>query len=104
MRLLKTLSVFCSAIITLFMICACAPTEKSEGTGGYIDDMVITTKVKIALLREKSITSREIGVKTFKGRVQLSGFLTSNNDAIRAVKTARNVAGVQSVENMMQLK
>ncbi|CAI0724392.1 BON domain-containing protein [Serratia ficaria] len=104
MKLFKTLSVWCMAAVVAFAVSACAPTAKSEGTGGYIDDTVITTKVKSALLADKNIKSREISVETFKGRVQLSGFVTSSEDANRAVQTTRGVAGVKSVENVMQLK
>lgn len=104
MKLFKTISALCMATIVVCAVSACAPTAKFEGTGGYIDDTVITTKVKTALLGDKNIKSREISVETFKGRVQLSGFVTSNDDAIRAVQTTRGVAGVKSVENVMQLK
>ncbi len=104
MKLFKTLSALCMAAVVAVAVSACAPTAKSEGTGGYIDDTVITTKVKSALLADKNITSREISVETFKGRVQLSGFVTSSDDANRAVKVTRGVAGVKSVENVMQLK
>lgn len=64
----------------------------------------ITTKVKSALLADKTIASREISVETFKGRVQLSGFVTSTADANRAVEVTRGVAGVRSIENDMRLK
>ncbi len=77
--------------------------RQNQRTGGYIDDTVVTTKVKSALLADKNIKSREISVETFKGRVQLSGFVTSSDDANRAVHT-RGVAGVKSVENVMQVK
>ncbi|QUY50881.1 BON domain-containing protein [Serratia plymuthica] len=104
MKLFKTLSALCMAAVVAFAVSACAPTAKSEGTGGYIDDTVITTKVKSALLADKTIKSREISVETFKGRVQLSGFVSSGADANRAVQVTRGVAGVKSVENVMQLK
>lgn len=104
MKLFNTLSALCMAAVVAFAVSGCAPTAKSEGTGGYIDDTVVTTKVKSALLADKNIKSREISVETFKGRVQLSGFVTSNDDANRAVQTTRGVAGVKSVENVMQLK
>lgn len=104
MKLSKTLMVLCLTAAVAFAVSGCAPTAKSEGTGGYIDDTVVTTKVKSALLADKNIKSREIGVETFKGRVQLSGFVTSFEDANRAVQTTRGVAGVKSVENVMQLK
>ncbi|WP_016594539.1 BON domain-containing protein, partial [Yersinia pestis] len=83
---------------------ACAPTAKSEGTGGYLDDTVVTTKVKAALLGEKNLKSTEINVETFKGRVQLSGFVSSSQDANRAVQVTRSVPGVKSVSNQMLIK
>ena len=104
MKLFKTLSALCMAAVVAVAVSACAPTAKSEGTGGYIDDTVITTKVKSALLADKNIKSREISVETFKGRVQLSGFVTSSDAANRAVQDTRGVAGVKSVENVMQIK
>ncbi|ASM17026.1 BON domain-containing protein [Serratia marcescens] len=104
MKLFKALSALCMAAVVAVAVSACAPTAKSEGTGGYIDDTVVTTKVKSALLADKNIKSREISVETFKGRVQLSGFVTSSDDANRAVQVTRGVAGVKSVENVMQVK
>lgn len=104
MKLFKTLAALCMAGVMALAVTACAPTAQSEGTGGYIDDTVITTKVKSALLADKNIKSREISVETFKGRVQLSGFVSSSADANRAVQVTRGVAGVKSVENVMQLK
>jgi osmotically-inducible protein OsmY len=104
MKLLKTLSSVCMAVVVVFAVAACAPTKKSEGTGGYIDDTVVTTKVKTALLNDKTIKSTEISVETFKGRVQLSGFVSSSADANRAVQVTRGVSGVKSVENVMQIK
>jgi osmotically-inducible protein OsmY len=104
MKFLKTLSAVCMAAVVAVAVSACAPTAKSEGTGGYIDDTVITTKVKSALLADKTIKSTEISVETFKGRVQLSGFVSSSADANRAVQTAHGVAGVKAVENDMRVK
>lgn len=83
---------------------ACAPTPVAEGTGGYFDDSVITTKVKAALLGEKNIKSTQISVETFKGRVQLSGFVSSEQEAALAVKTAQTVPGVRVVINSMRIR
>jgi len=83
---------------------ACATTAKTEGTGGYIDDTVITTKVKTALLAEKNLKSTQINVETFKGRVQLSGFVSSRADAQRAIQVTQGVAGVQSVIDSMKIR
>jgi len=88
----------------LSLLAGCASTETSSGTGEYIDDTVITTKVKAAIFNESSLNSSEINVETFKGEVQLSGFVTSQGDIDTAVMLARNVAGVESVVNSMRLR
>jgi osmotically-inducible protein OsmY len=88
----------------LVLMAACAPTRTHEGTGEYVDDTVITTKVKAAILGEPGLKSSEINVETFKGVVQLSGFVNSSSDISTATKVARAVAGVTSVKNDMQLK
>ncbi len=104
MKILKTISALCVAVIMAMAISACAPTAKSEGTGGYLDDTVVTTKVKSALLGEKNLKSTEISVETFKGRVQLSGFVSSRQDANRAVQITRSVPGVKSVSDQMLIR
>ena len=90
--------------LTLLAAGGCASTQKHEGTGEYVDDSVITTKVKAAIFDEHGLSSAEINVETFKGVVQLSGFVTSRADINKAVKVARGVSGVKSVENKMQVK
>jgi osmotically-inducible protein OsmY len=82
----------------------CASTATSEGTGEYVDDTVVTTKVKAAIFNEPTLKSAEINVETFKGTVQLSGFVASRGDVDKAVSVARNVAGVTSVKNDMRIK
>jgi len=82
----------------------CASTAKKEGTGEYFDDTVITTKVKAAILEEPTLKSAEINVETFKGVVQLSGFVSSKAAENTAVAVARKVPGVKSVKNDMRLK
>lgn len=86
------------------LLSACASTSKSEGTGEYMDDTVITTKVKAAILNDATLKSAEINVETFKGVVQLSGFVNSQADINQAVNVARSVSGVKSVSNGMKLK
>ena len=83
---------------------ACASGPRTEGTAEYVDDTVITTRVKSAVFAEPTLKSAEINVETFKGRVQLSGFVASQNDINRAVVVARAVPGVTSVTNDMKLK
>ncbi len=90
--------------ILLVLFAGCASTETSSGTGEYIDDTVITTKVKAAIFNESTLKSAEINVETFKGVVQLSGFVSSQADIDTAVRIAREVNGVKSVENDMKLK
>ena len=82
----------------------CASTRTQEGTGEYVDDTVITSKVKAAILNEPSLKSAEINVETFKGVVQLSGFVSSQAAESKAVEVARTVGGVKSVKNDMRLK
>src|SRR3954466_6566443 len=82
----------------------CAATRTHEATGQYVDDSVITTKVKTAILGEPGLKVSEINVETFKGIVQLSGFVSTRNDVDSAIRVARNVEGVKSVKNDMQLK
>ncbi len=91
-------------VITFMTLLGCASTEKNAGTGEYIDDTVITTKVKAAVLNEESLKSAEINVETFKGVVQLSGFVNSEADIAKAAEVARGVKGVTSVKNDMLLK
>jgi osmotically-inducible protein OsmY len=90
--------------IALVSAVGCASTAKQEGTGEYMDDSVITTKVKTAIFNEATLKSAEINVETFKGVVQLSGFVNSQADINKAVEVARGVSGVTSVKNAMRLK
>jgi osmotically-inducible protein OsmY len=82
----------------------CASTAKQEGTGEYVDDTVVTGKVKAAILNEPTLKSAEINVETFKGVVQLSGFVSSRANIDKAVEVTRGVSGVTSVKNDMRLK
>jgi c(7)-type cytochrome triheme protein len=83
---------------------ATASTSKKEAAEAYVDDAVITTKVKAAVLEEPSLKSAEINVETSKGRVQLTGFVRSRADINKAVEVAKGVKGVKSVKNDMILK
>ena len=96
-----------STIFATFLLVAslgCASSRTQEGTGEYLDDSLITTKVKAAILGEPGLKVSEINVETFKGVVQLSGFVNSREDINKAMRVARAVNGVTSVENDMQLK
>ena len=100
---LKRFSAFFFAVLLVSML-GCASTSTREGTGEYVDDTVITTKVKAAILNEPSLKVAQINVETFKGVVQLSGFVRSQADISRAVEVARGVGGVKSVRNDMRLR
>lgn len=89
---------------TLVSVVGCASTSKQEGTGEYIDDSVITTKVKAAIFNEPTLKSAEINVETFKNVVQLSGFVSSQTAINKAVELTRGVSGVRSVKNDMRVK
>ena len=93
-----------AVMMLLALFVGCASTESSSGTGEYIDDTVITTKVKAAIFNEPTLKSAEINVETYKGEVQLSGFVNSRSDIDTAVRIARGVKGVKSVSNDMELK
>lgn len=99
----KKLAVFFCAV-ALTSVVGCASTASQEGTGEYVDDAVITTKVKSALLGEPALKSLEINVETFKGVVQLSGFVSSAASENKAVEVARSIKGVKSVKDDMRVK
>ncbi|SJM89549.1 Transport-associated protein [Crenothrix polyspora] len=99
----KFLSAFFMAL-TLLTAAGCASTQKHEGMGEYVDDSVLTAKVKAAILDDPALSAAEINVETFKGVVQLSGFVNSRSDINKAADIARNISGVTSVKNDMRLK
>jgi len=103
MRALRALEVLTLSIL-LVSVLGCGSTATKEGTGEYVDDSVITTKVKTAIFNDSSLKVNEINVETFKGTVQLSGFVRSQADIDKAVEVARGVAGVKSVKNDMRVK
>lgn len=94
---------FAAAVAITAVGCASSnPTSKSAGE--YVDDAVITTKVKAAFAADPTVKATEINVETFKGVVQLSGFVHTAADIGKAVEVARGVKGVTSVKNDMRLK
>jgi osmotically-inducible protein OsmY len=92
----------CVGLISVFLGCASTPTR--EGTGEYVDDSAITTKVKAAIINEPSLKVFQINVETFKGTVQLSGFVDSAQSVKKAGEVARSVTGVRSVKNNLIVK
>ncbi|HTH94902.1 MAG TPA: BON domain-containing protein [Rhodocyclaceae bacterium] len=105
MRHMKHISAIAICLpLVLSIVVSCAATPRQEGSGEYVDDSVLTTKVKAAVFNEPSLKSAEINVETFKGVVQLSGFVTSQTNINKAVELARGVPGVKSVKNDMHVK
>ncbi|MGZ3789230.1 MAG: BON domain-containing protein [Bacteriovorax sp.] len=92
----------CLVLLTAFM--GCSSTQKSESTGQYIDDSVLTTKVKAAIFKEKTLKALQINVKTYKGVVQLSGFVDSPQNIAKAGEVAQGVKDVVSVKNDLIVK
>jgi osmotically-inducible protein OsmY len=92
----------CFILITAFM--GCASTRTKESTGQYFDDTTITSKVKTAILTDPSLKVLQINVETFKGVVQLSGFVDSQQSVKRAAEVASSVNGVVSVKNNLIVK
>lgn len=91
--------------ITLILAFAsCAATRTKESTGEYVDDSSITAKVKAALVNDPVTKAREISVETFKGVVQLSGFVSTSEEKDRAGEIARGVKGVADVKNNINIK
>jgi osmotically-inducible protein OsmY len=93
-----------SAAFAMASIVGCASTPTQSGTGEYVDDSVITTKTKAAIFNEPMLKSAEINVETFRGVVQLSGFVSTQADINKAVEVTGGVGGVTSVKNSLQLK
>jgi osmotically-inducible protein OsmY len=92
------------AAVALTSLAGCASSRQHESTGQYVDDTAITAKVKAAIFNEPTLKSAEINVETFKGRVQLSGFVSGRDSIDRAVAVAQAVSGVSSVANDMRVK
>ena len=90
--------------LVLVSVLGCAGTARQESAGEYIDDTWITTRVKAALIGDDQVKATEVNVETFKGAVQLSGFVSSNAAMAQAVRVAQGVRGVTSVENDMLVK
>ena len=104
---MKTINTLVRSLLLLVLVvgvAACGSTSKQSGPGEYVDDSVIMTKVKSQLAGEDFLKSFEISVETYKGVVQLSGFVDSQTAVNRAGEIARGVQGVSSVKNNLNVK
>lgn len=95
---------FLICIGLIAVLAGCAGSHKRESSGEYVDDSVISTKVKAAILDDSSLKVLQINVETFKGVVQLSGFVDSAQSKSKAGKVAAGVKGVKSVKNNLLVK
>ena len=86
------------------MLAGCASPQKPETAGQYLDDSVITTKVKSAILGDPALKVTQMSVETYQGKVQLSGFVDSPQNAKRAGEVAENIEGVKEVKNNLIVK
>jgi len=104
---MKKRNMFIGCFVLMMLIAslvACASTSKQEGAGEYVDDSVITTKVKSLLANDDFLKSFQISVETYKGTVQLSGFVDSQKAVDKAGEIASGVKGVKSVKNNLNVK
>lgn len=88
----------------LLALGGCAGSATKESTGELVDDTVITAKVKSAFVEDREVRARHINVETFKGVVQLSGFVSDAHESWKAAHLARNVKGVKAVRNDIAIK
>lgn len=93
-----------AAVLATALLAACAGSPTKESTGELIDDSVITTKVKSALVADKTVSAMDVSVETFKGRVLLAGFVKSPDQRERAESVARSVKGVKAVSNQIEVR
>ena len=106
MRFMDRHSVTFGLLLTIFvpLLQACAPTATRESTGEYFDDSAITAKVKTKLLGDPTVSGFAVSVKTFRGRVVLSGFVNSQAQVDRTIALAREVPGVREVQSALVIK
>jgi osmotically-inducible protein OsmY len=103
----RVFQVLLSAIVlSVAFGCASHSSKESnkETTGEYVDDSWITSKVKAAFVKDKTLKASEINVETYKGKVQLSGFVADPGDVSHAGDVARSIKGVTSVKNDLHVK
>lgn len=103
MNRFKSLSLACSILLAI-LLAACAGDAQQRSSGEYIDDSAITARVKAALVNDPDVSAAEIDVEAYRGAVQLGGFVSSQTDIDKAMQIAREVNGVERVENNMQVR
>ncbi|WP_394754630.1 BON domain-containing protein [Crenothrix sp.] len=106
MNKLRLITIFLLSFVLVISVSltGCASGKKHESTGEFFDDAVLTTKVKASILGDSRLKVLQIDVETYKGVVQLSGFVDTTDAANRAVELARRVRGVKMVNNSLIVK
>jgi osmotically-inducible protein OsmY len=104
MSTISKLTQLIAVVLMVSFIAACAGSQTKESTGEYLDDSMITSKVKAKLLDDKEVAGLAVNVETFKGVVQLSGFAKTEAERQKAAELARSVGGVKDVKNDIRLK
>lgn len=104
MTTISKLTQMVAVALMLTLVSACAGSRTQSSTGEYLDDSVITSKVKAKLLEDKEVSGLAVNVETFKGVVQLSGFAKTEAERQKAVQLARSVGGVKDIKNDIRLK
>jgi osmotically-inducible protein OsmY len=104
MRKLNLILRLLISLVLVVSVTGCAGSKTHESTGEYFDDSIITTKVKASILGNSKLKVFQIDVETFKGIVQLSGFVDSGEMATKAAEVARKVKGVKMVNNSLIVK
>lgn len=92
------------SLVLIVSVAGCAGGRTYESTGEYLDDAAITSKVNASILADSKLKFFQIDVQTFKGIVQLSGFVNSSGMATRAAEVARTIKGVKMVNNSLIVK
>jgi osmotically-inducible protein OsmY len=101
----RNIVIYCLVLLAMIAaFAACASTPTRESTGEYVDDSVITTKVKSLLAEDDFLKSFQISVESFKGTVQLSGFVNSQQAVDKAAEITKSVKGVKSIKNNLIVK
>lgn len=90
--------------LAIVVLAGCTVASGQKSAGEALDDTVVTTRVKAALIEDSEIRAGEINVETFKGEVQLTGFVSSRAAADKAVRITRGIDGVRAVHNNMQIR
>jgi hyperosmotically inducible periplasmic protein len=103
MKLVQATAFALAAALGVSQMAGCASQPTSRSSGRFIDDAALTAKVKTALMRERDVTAHDVNVTTYRGVVQLSGFVENENEARRAGEVARNVEGVREVYNDLRV-